>query len=53
MTEPLFFKSAKSLTVAEIAAITGARPADGVPLDRLITNIAALVISRFSKTQST
>src|SRR6267154_158759 len=42
MTEPLFFKSAKSLTVAEIAAITGAQLADGVPLDRAITNIAPL-----------
>src|SRR5258705_9394651 len=42
MTQPLFFKSAKSLTVAEIAAITGAQPADGVPLDRAITNIAPL-----------
>jgi UDP-3-O-[3-hydroxymyristoyl] glucosamine N-acyltransferase len=42
MTEPLFFKRAKSLTIAEIAAITGAQPADGVPLDRLITNIAPL-----------
>src|SRR5260370_15794314 len=42
MPDPLFFKSAKSLTVAEIAAITGAQPADGVPLDRVITNIAPL-----------
>jgi UDP-3-O-[3-hydroxymyristoyl] glucosamine N-acyltransferase len=42
MTEPLFFKSAKSLTIAEIAAITGAQPGDGVPLDRVITNIAPL-----------
>src|SRR5258708_22523198 len=46
MPEPLFFKSAKSLTVAEIAAITGAQPADGVPLDRAITNIAPLDSAR-------
>src|SRR5258708_5722765 len=42
MTQPLFFKSAKRLTLAEIAALTGAHPADGVPLDRTITNIAPL-----------
>ena len=42
MTEPLFFKCAKSLTIAEIAALTGAQPGDGVPLDRVITNIAPL-----------
>jgi UDP-3-O-[3-hydroxymyristoyl] glucosamine N-acyltransferase len=42
MTGPLFFKSAKSLTIAEIAAITGAQPADGVPPDRVITGIAPL-----------
>jgi UDP-3-O-[3-hydroxymyristoyl] glucosamine N-acyltransferase len=48
MTEPLFFKSAKSLTVAEIAAITGAQPADGVPLDRIIANIAPLDSARAS-----
>ncbi|HWN52487.1 MAG TPA: UDP-3-O-(3-hydroxymyristoyl)glucosamine N-acyltransferase [Xanthobacteraceae bacterium] len=48
MTEPLFFKSAKSLTIAEIAAITGAQPADGVPLARIITNIAPLDSARAS-----
>src|SRR5437660_10336630 len=42
MTQPLFFKSAKCLTLAEIAALTGAHPADGVPLDRAISNIAPL-----------
>ncbi len=42
MTEPLFFKSAKPLTVAEIAAITGAQPAKDAPLDRVLTNIAPL-----------
>jgi len=46
MTGPQFFKSAKSLTVGEIAAITGARPADGVPLERVITNIAPLDSAR-------
>src|SRR5215475_3269541 len=46
MTGPQFFKSAKSLTVGEIAAITGARPADGVPLDRIITDIAPLDSAR-------
>src|SRR5262249_11036060 len=42
MTQPLFFKSAKPLTLAEIATLTGALPADGVPLDRAISNIAPL-----------
>jgi UDP-3-O-[3-hydroxymyristoyl] glucosamine N-acyltransferase len=42
MNRPLFFKTAKSLTIAEIAAIARAQPADGVPLDRVITNIAPL-----------
>src|SRR5215470_3266242 len=46
MTGPQFFKNAKSLTVGEIAAITGAQPADGVPLDRVITNIAPLDSAR-------
>jgi UDP-3-O-[3-hydroxymyristoyl] glucosamine N-acyltransferase len=46
MTEPLFFKSAKSLTVAEIAGLTGAQPADGAPLDRVITHIAPLDTAR-------
>ncbi len=46
MAEPLFFKSVKSLTVAEIAAITGAKPADGAPLDRVIANIAPLDSAR-------
>jgi UDP-3-O-[3-hydroxymyristoyl] glucosamine N-acyltransferase len=46
MTEPLFFKSAKSLTVAEIAGLTGAQPADGVPLDRIISHIAPLDLAR-------
>jgi UDP-3-O-[3-hydroxymyristoyl] glucosamine N-acyltransferase len=42
MSEPLFFKGAKPLTLADIAAITGAQPADGAPLERTITNIASL-----------
>src|SRR5215475_6522913 len=46
MNLPPFFKNAKSLTIAEIAAITGAKPADGVPLDRVITNIAPLDSAR-------
>jgi UDP-3-O-[3-hydroxymyristoyl] glucosamine N-acyltransferase len=48
MAQPLFFKTAKPLTLAEIAAITGAKPADGVPLDRVITSIAALDAARGS-----
>src|SRR5215471_8090300 len=48
MTEPLFFKSAKSLTIAEIAAITGAQPSNDVPLGRVITNIAPLDSARAS-----
>ena len=48
MTEPLFFKSAKSLTIAEIAAVTGAQPADGVPPARIISNIAPLDSARAS-----
>jgi UDP-3-O-[3-hydroxymyristoyl] glucosamine N-acyltransferase len=42
MTEPLFFKSAKALTVAEIATMTRAQPAAGAPLDRIINHIASL-----------
>ena len=48
MTQPLFFKNAKTLTLAEIAAVTGAKLADGVPLDRVITNIAPLDSARTS-----
>ena len=42
MTEPLFFQAAKSLTIADIASLTGAEPGAGAPLDRLIANIAPL-----------
>jgi UDP-3-O-[3-hydroxymyristoyl] glucosamine N-acyltransferase len=45
MTEPLFFKIAKSLTVAEIVALTGSQPRAGVPLDRVIRNIAPLDVA--------
>jgi UDP-3-O-[3-hydroxymyristoyl] glucosamine N-acyltransferase len=45
MTEPLFFKIAKSLTVAEIAGLTGSQPGAGVPLDRVICNIAPLDVA--------
>jgi UDP-3-O-[3-hydroxymyristoyl] glucosamine N-acyltransferase len=48
MTEPLFFESTKSLTVAEIAALTGAQPVAGAPLDRVITHIAPLDAARRS-----
>jgi UDP-3-O-[3-hydroxymyristoyl] glucosamine N-acyltransferase len=41
MSEP-FFKSAKALTVAEIATLTRAQPAAGAPLDRIINHIAPL-----------
>ncbi len=46
MTEPLFFKGARSLTIAEIAAMTGAQPAAGAPLDLVITHIAPLDTAR-------
>jgi UDP-3-O-[3-hydroxymyristoyl] glucosamine N-acyltransferase len=39
---PFFITSAKSLTLAEIAALTGARPQPGAALDRVISNVAAL-----------
>jgi UDP-3-O-[3-hydroxymyristoyl] glucosamine N-acyltransferase len=42
MTEPQFFKCATAMTIAEIAALTGAEPGNGAPLDRAISNIAAL-----------
>jgi UDP-3-O-[3-hydroxymyristoyl] glucosamine N-acyltransferase len=46
MSDPEFFKAAKTLTVAEIAAMTGAQPAAGAPLDRAIANIAPLDAAR-------
>jgi UDP-3-O-[3-hydroxymyristoyl] glucosamine N-acyltransferase len=42
MSEPLFFKPTKGLTVAEIASLTGAVPRDDGARDRLISNIASL-----------
>jgi UDP-3-O-[3-hydroxymyristoyl] glucosamine N-acyltransferase len=42
MTEPLFFKPARALTIGEIATLTGAEPRAGAPLDRRLTNVAAL-----------
>ncbi len=42
MTEPLFFKPIRSLTVGDIARLTGAEPREGTPLDRPVNNIAAL-----------
>jgi UDP-3-O-[3-hydroxymyristoyl] glucosamine N-acyltransferase len=42
MTTPTFFDRARSLTVREIAALTGAEPAGGAVPDRRITGVAAL-----------
>jgi UDP-3-O-[3-hydroxymyristoyl] glucosamine N-acyltransferase len=42
MTEPIFFRRGHGLTVAEIAAFTGAEPWPGADLDRRITGISAL-----------
>lgn len=42
MTEPFFFSPAKTLTIADIVALTGAEAADGVPLDREIRDVATL-----------
>ncbi|MGE3150072.1 MAG: UDP-3-O-(3-hydroxymyristoyl)glucosamine N-acyltransferase, partial [Pseudorhodoplanes sp.] len=42
MTDPLFFRSPKGLTIAEIAALTGATPGEGVVLDHVIANISPL-----------
>jgi len=42
MSEPLFFKSARALTVGEIAALTGAEPRAGSDLARRIDDIAPL-----------
>jgi UDP-3-O-[3-hydroxymyristoyl] glucosamine N-acyltransferase len=42
MTEPLFFKSAKSLTIAEIAALTGAEAGPQALPGRRISGVAPL-----------
>jgi len=47
MTDPAFFKSAqKPLTVADIAALTGAEPGSGAVPGMVITGIAALDAAR-------
>ena len=42
MSEPLFFKSARALTVGEIATLTGAEPRSSADLARRIDDIAPL-----------
>jgi UDP-3-O-[3-hydroxymyristoyl] glucosamine N-acyltransferase len=42
MSEPLFFKPAGALTVADIATLTGAEPRPATDLGRRISNIAPL-----------
>jgi UDP-3-O-[3-hydroxymyristoyl] glucosamine N-acyltransferase len=42
MNEPFFFTSTQSLTIGEIAALTGAEAGPDVPLDRIIANIATI-----------
>ena len=42
MSSPTFFDRARSLTVREIAALTGAEPAGGADLDRRVNGVAAL-----------
>jgi len=42
MAEPLFFKSRTSMTIGEIATLTGAQHGGAIALDRVISNIAAL-----------
>ncbi|HEX2652311.1 MAG TPA: UDP-3-O-(3-hydroxymyristoyl)glucosamine N-acyltransferase [Xanthobacteraceae bacterium] len=42
MSEPIFFKRQKHLTVGEIAALTQAEPRPGTPLDRAVVNVASL-----------
>ncbi|MDC7786410.1 UDP-3-O-(3-hydroxymyristoyl)glucosamine N-acyltransferase [Rhodoplanes sp. TEM] len=42
MSEPFFFEPATTLTVAEIARLTGAEPGPGAPLDRVIRDVATL-----------
>ena len=42
MSEPLFFKASKALTVGEIASLTGAEPHAGADLNRPISNVAPL-----------
>ena len=42
MAEPVFIRPAKTLTVAEITAIAGAKCGSQARLDRVITNVASL-----------
>ena len=42
MTQRDFFKQQEDLTVAQIATLTGAKPINGAPLDRVINNIAPI-----------
>jgi UDP-3-O-[3-hydroxymyristoyl] glucosamine N-acyltransferase len=42
MNEPFFFDRSSSLTVGEIATLTGAEPAPGARLDHRITSVASL-----------
>lgn len=42
MTERDFFKLQSSLTVGQIAALTGAEPRNGAPLDHVISNVAPI-----------
>lgn len=42
MSEREFFKPHAAMTVGQIAALTGAEPRNGAPLDRVISNVAPL-----------
>ena len=42
MTQREFFKRPASMTVGQIAALTGAEPSNGAPLDRVISNVAPI-----------
>jgi UDP-3-O-[3-hydroxymyristoyl] glucosamine N-acyltransferase len=42
MSEPLFFKPERALTVGEIATLTGAEPRPATDLARIVSNIAPL-----------
>src|SRR3954454_4463067 len=42
MTEPLFFRGNRGLSIGEIAALTGAVPRQSDPTDRRIDNVAPL-----------
>jgi len=46
MSEPLFFKPASTLTVGEIASLTGAQPRPATDLGRRIGNNIAPARSR-------